>query len=126
MLPENVDAFKTIFVAAFNEMGIAGDDFGSVLDGLIDEWSNTSTGAEGLNAELTVLTDTLSSLRSAYNVLEQAQDDMASGGLTAETIEELARQEENYLDYLYEENGVVKLNVDAWKERANAEMLGDI
>lgn len=126
MLPENVDAFKTIFVAAFNEMGIAGDDFGSVLDGLIDEWSNTSTGAEGLNAELTVLTDTLSSLKSAYNVLEQAQDDMASGGLTAETIEELARQEENYLDYLYEENGVVKLNVDAWKERANAQMLGDI
>lgn len=50
----------------------------------------------------------------------------AGGGLSSETIEKLADAEENYLDYLYEENGVVKLNTEAWKENANAKMLGEM
>lgn len=27
-----------------------------------------------------------------------------------------------YLDFLYEENGVIKLNTDAWRENANSKM----
>lgn len=78
-------------------------------------------------AQLSSLTDVLSDLKSYYNVLSAAQDDMADGGgLSTDTIESLADAEENYLDYLYEENGVVKLNTEAWKENANAKMLGDM
>ena len=126
MRPENVDAFKNIFVSAFGEMGIAGDNFNTVLAGLIEEWGSNTSGANQLNGELSVLADTISELKSAYDLLGQAQEEMANGGLTAETIADLAKAEENYLDYLYEENGVIKLNAEAWKENANAKMQKDI
>lgn len=62
-------------------------------------------------AQLQKLPEVLSKLKSAYDVLEAAQKEMADGGgLSADTIEKLASAEDNYLDYLYEENGVVKLN----------------
>lgn len=124
--PANAEAFKNIFTTAFNEMGIAGSDFNSVLDGLIDEWAGNTSGAQQFSGELSELSETLSALKSSYDLLEQAQEDMATGGLTAETIEALANAEEDYLSYLYEENGVVKLNIEAWKEKANAQMAGDI
>lgn len=74
-------------------------------------------------AQISTLTDVLSKLQSAYSALEAAEKDMATGqGLTAETIQALADAEENYLDFLYEENGVVMLNTEAWKENANAKM----
>ena len=66
-------------------------------------------------------------LQSSYDALASAESDMAGGGgLSAETIESLAGAEEKYLDYLYEENGVVKLNTAAWKENANAKMQGEM
>lgn len=76
---------------------------------------------------ISALTDVMSKLQTAYSALESAEKDMATGhGLTAETISALAAAEENYLDYIYEENGVLKLNTDAWKENANAKMLHDM
>ena len=87
----------------------------SVADG-------SSTGVAGLND----LSDALQKLKSAYSVLETAQAEMATGGLSADTIKALADETEDYIDYLYEENGLIKLNVDAWKERANLEMEGNI
>lgn len=78
-------------------------------------------------AQLQELPEVLSALRSAYSALESAQKDMAGGGgLSADTIEALASAEGNYLDYLYEENGIIKLNTEAWKENANAKMLGEM
>lgn len=78
-------------------------------------------------AQISALTDVLSKLQSAYSALEAAEKDMATGqGLTAETIQALAAAEENYLDFLYEENGVVMLNTEAWKENANAKMLREM
>lgn len=87
----------------------------SVADG-------SSTGVAGLND----LSEALQKLKSAYSVLETAQTEMATGGLSADTIKALADETEDYIDYLYEENGLIKLNVDAWKERANLEMEGNI
>lgn len=78
-------------------------------------------------ANLSKLTDVLTGLKSSYDALEAAELEMGTGeGLSAETIESLAKAEENYLDYLYEENGVIKLNTEAWKENANAKMLGEM
>lgn len=91
----------------------------------LQEFFTTSTEtAEGVSlykAQLSELTDVISDLQSSYNALDAAQADMADGGgISPETMEKLAKVEENYLDYLYEENGVVKLNTEAWKENANA------
>lgn len=78
-------------------------------------------------AQLSELSDTLSNLRAAYSALESAQVDMADGGgLSTETIEALADAEENYLDYLYEENGLIKLNTDAWEANANAKVKSEM
>lgn len=93
----------------------------------LQEFFTTSTKtAEGValyKAQLSELTDVISSLQSSYNALDAAQSDMADGGgLSPKTIEKLAKAEANYLDYIYEENGVVKLNTEAWNENANAKM----
>lgn len=95
------------------------------------EFSNamqqTDDGPSVYIAQLENLTDVVSGLQSSYDALNSAQSEMASGeGLSTDTIDALASAEENYLDYLYEENGVVKLNTEAWKENANAKMLNEI
>lgn len=78
-------------------------------------------------AQLSNLPEVLSELKSSYDVLSSAEGDMAGGGgLSTDTIDALASAEENYLDYLYEENGVIKLNTAAWKENANAKMMSEM
>ena len=78
-------------------------------------------------AQLGTLTGVLSKFQSSYDALASAKEDMANGdGLSVETIKALADAEENYLDYLYEENGVVKLNTEAWEENTKAKMSSEI
>ena len=92
-----------------------------------DELTNATDETSHYIAQLSKLPDVLSALKSSYSALASAESDMAGGGgLSAETIESLAGAEEKYLDYLYEENGVVKLNTAAWKENANAKMQGEM
>lgn len=82
---------------------------------------------EAYTANLSKLSDVISGMKSAYDALEAAQSDMNSGaGLSTDTIEKLAKENENYLDYLYEENGAIKLNTEAWKENANAKMQNEM
>lgn len=89
--------------------------------------TETAEGVSLYKAQLSELTDVISALQYSYNALDDAQSDMADGGgLTPNTIEKLAKAEANYLDYIYEENGVVKLNTEAWKENANAKMQGEM
>lgn len=92
-----------------------------------DELVNAETAADRYAKQLQKLPDVLSSIKSSYEALEAAQGDMADGGgLSEKTISALADAEENYLDYLYEENGVVKLNTETWKENANVKMQGEM
>lgn len=82
---------------------------------------------DAYTANLSKLSDVISGMKSAYDALEAAQSDMDSGaGLSIDTIEKLAKENENYLDYLYEENGAIKLNTEAWKENANAKMQNEM
>lgn len=121
-----VDAFKSLFVKSLNEMGIEGSNFNVVVAGLIEEWSKVPGTAGAALTSLSGLSAILQKLKSAYSVLETAQNEMVDGGLSADTIKALADETDDYLDYLYEENGVVKLNIGAWKERANIQMKGNI
>ena len=111
------EQYKKILIEAANE---AFPQYNQSVD-------TASDGTAIYAAKLSALSDVLSKLRSSYSVLGDAQEDMADGGgLSAETIEALADAEENYLDYLYEENGLIKLNTDAWKENANAKMQSEM
>ena len=102
------------------------------LDKLVASFKGESSSkplvdAGQYSAKLSDLAEVLSTLQDAYDALADAEADMATGeGLSPDTINALADAEENYLDYLYEENGVVKLNTEAWKENANAKMLGEM
>lgn len=122
------DTIKEQFPAlaqACTDAGIAVEDVAGNINA-----SFKSTDADGVStytAQVSDLSDAISDLRSSYDLLDDAQNDMSNGGgLSPETIEKLAKAEENYLDYLYEENGVVKLNTEAWKENANAKMQGEM
>ena len=98
-----------------------------VADGLQNTQEKVEETVGAYKASLTDLSETITSLKSAYDLVKTAQEEMSSGdGLSPDTIKALADAEENYLDYLYEENGVIKLNTEAWKENANAKMLGEM
>ena len=107
-------------LSAFPELSSLFDSIDSGINGI-------NSDAPGKASEsLSDLADTLSELKSAYELLATAEEEMASGGLSADTIKALADSTSDYLDYLYEENGVIKLNTEAWKEYANAKMEENI
>ena len=92
-----------------------------------DELNDAGGAAAQVEKAVTNLTERVKEMQTAYKVLETAQQEMASGaGLSAETIQALADANENYLDFLYEENGVIKLNADAWRENANSKMESEM
>ena len=129
MSDEDAEAFAENFVAGFNAVGIAGRDFDDVVDNIIDNWGAVTNAVSGTDSATAIgdLAEEITDLKKAYDLLQTAQEEMASGrGLSASTIAELASAEENYLNYLYEENGIIKLNTEAWKENANAKMKDDI
>ena len=123
-----VDTIKEQFPSlaqACADAGIAVEDIVGNINASFK--SADGDGISDYTAQLSNLSDIISGLKSSYDLLETAQEDMLDGGgLSPETIKKLADAEENYLDYLYEENGVVKLNTEAWKERSNAKMLGEM
>ena len=147
-IPTTVDAFRDYRDSLMEEMAdISGLDIGSdLLTNMVDSYLKnagfsdyldqiavSSVDASGsiqvYRAALSDLSETLDSLKSAYDLATTAENEMAAGGgLSAETIKSLAAADKDYLDYLYEENGVVKLNTDAWKENANTKsgMSSDI
>lgn len=92
-----------------------------------DELKDAGGAAAQVEKAVTNLTERVKEMQAAYKALETAQQEMASGaGLSAETIQALAEANKNYLDFLYEENGVIKLNTDAWRENANSKMESEM
>lgn len=109
------------------------DGTGVVNSALTDYFNSLSDNAIVVTTDyiksLSDLSDTISDLQNNYKLLDQAQSDMAENGtLSANTIKSIRDamdDGENYLDYLEMENGQIKLNTTAWKERAAATMMGD-
>lgn len=114
---------NSIYNQVFNKVKseLENVDYGELADELqtvIQEELNE----EGLKVELDLNIDELviSDLESGYSLLQTAEAEMNAGtGLSSGTIKSLAAEDENYLDYLYEENGLIKLNTELWKERTN-------
>lgn len=131
MDPAAAELFKTMLISAFTESGEAAISWEEAVVKMADAWGKfkdkvtTSSAA----AIAKTMVDTVNGISEAHKLLETAQAEMESGGLTTATVKSIVDsmgEKENYLDYLYEENGLIKLNIEAWKERANAKALGDI
>ena len=113
-------------VAGFKRAGYEGNNFDEIIQSVITSWQKA--GETGTSA-LTDLSDSLSNLKTRYDIITEAQKDMFDGGLSSDTIKSikdaLKDSGKDYLDYLYEENGVVKLNIEAWREYAESEMIAN-
>lgn len=116
---EELEKFRTYLNQTIGDM-FNFDNGNDSLSDLINGWLADS-GYSDLLAQ--AAESAASTLKAAYDALDAAQADMATGaGLSTDTIEALASANDDYLSYLYEENGVIKLNTEAWIENANAKM----
>ena len=133
---EEYDAYRQRVIDSAKESGefIGSDtDIEAAVDSVLGQQAqfadfynqaiaDTTSGTGVYTASLSNLADILSDLQSAYDLVNTAEEEMATGGLSPETISALAAANKDYIDYLYEENGVIKLNTEAWMENANAKM----
>ena len=123
MSPESIDAF----VKGFKSAGFEGETFDDIVNNIAESWAKVDSTA---TTTLTDLSDSLSNLKTKYDIIAQAQADMFDGGITADTIKAIRDaigddKSVSYLDFLYEENGMIKLNIEAWKEYSNIEINGN-
>lgn len=135
-LPETKEEFDSFRQKIIDAASASGEFSGSAtevsdaIDNVLRSQSNFASfynSGDSYSNELSDFADTTAKLKSNYDLLATAQKEMASGeGLSPSTIKALADETDRYLDYLYEENGVIKLNTEAWKAYANEKMLGDI
>lgn len=95
MDPSAVDMFKTLFVNAFNQIGIAGEDFETVLANLINEWGKIPDAAGAASDSLNVFVDTSEKLTAAKKNIDSLADAMsklADGSLNVWEVVELVKQ----------------------------------
>ncbi len=71
-----IEAFKTIFVNAFNQIGIAGDDFDAVLANLITEWGKIPDTANAASESLNVFASVSEKLAASKENIDSLADAM--------------------------------------------------
>ncbi len=122
----SLDAYNAAVAAFDKEVGgtaggaAAVDYFNNLSNGYVQ----LSDGSEKALKSVDSIKDVTESISECYDLLEQAQNDMdENGGLSLDTINSLAgslEDGENIADYLYVENGAIKLNIEMWRQRADA------
>jgi hypothetical protein len=123
MSPDAISAFIT----GLKNAGFEGETFDEIVGKIAESWSKVN---ERGVAALTDISDSLSALKTKYDIITKAQDEMFDGSVTADTIKALKdaigeAKDVSYLDFLYEENGAVKLNIKAWKEYSDREIVSN-
>lgn len=133
----------TVDVDSFNEsLGFLNDTWSGsagVLQLVMSYWRSfiptaNSTGQvfENLDVKVNKLSDSLKQMKDGYSVLETAQKEMGvdgSGSLSTGTVSTMLgmlKDGEKITDYIYAENGLLKLNADAWRDRSEALIEADI
>lgn len=127
-----IDAYNDthIFAQVYDKLvaGLEGAGYDEVvaeLEGVVEEGLN-GIGME-VDLDLQISEITISNLQDAYGLLDTAVSDMQqNGGLSAATIQAFAEETDDYLDYLYVENGLIKLNTEAWMDYAQARALSNM
>lgn len=121
MSPETLDAF----VKGFKDAGFEGETYEQIVESIAESWSKVN---ERGVAALTDISDSLSALKTKYDIITKAQDEMFNGSVSGDTIKALKDaigedKSVSYLDFLKEENGAIKLNIEAWKEYSDKEIV---
>lgn len=100
------------------------------FNSLINITKTGKTEVDDFSTSVIGLSDALQSVDKANSVLENARNDIAEyGGITSETIQSIAAmlgEQEKITDYLYIQNGAIKLNEEAWKKRTESMLQSDI
>ena len=127
------DSRYDAFIQKCIDLGIIADDSESSLEFLASGFNllseaagDTGDGVDNTKKELNGLADSITNLQDAYTLLDKAMEEMEDGGLTVDTIKEITEQVDNLTDYLYIENGAIKLNTQAWREYAKAKVASDV
>jgi hypothetical protein len=143
-VPETIDDFNILKESVFQATG-ASEDFKDTIFTIVNNAFPSLSGASSeasdaieetgntlgsVTESATALSNAISALEKSYANLKKAQDEMADGGglsssTTAAVMEELAAAGEDYLDYLYTENGLLKLNTSAYETWAHSRILAD-
>lgn len=100
------------------------------VESYIRDLRNILTGAEDASEEVDNVTNSVVDLSTAVDkftsgqkILETAKEEMKAGGLSVETIKSIndsLAEGEKLSDYLRTENGLIKLNTEAWDERSRS------
>lgn len=129
----SADAVKRIVGAdildSLGKLGFTAQDVADYFNALAAsehsaaEAADNAAAAEGRQAvSLSDLKDISADLGKAYDVVEAAQKEMQeTGSISSDTLAKLAEYGEDYLDYLYEEDGQLKLNIELWRKRIEAQ-----
>ena len=135
---EQFDALREAVVESVEATGKYSEEANSVglsIDGMVDSVLAAQSAFSGFIAETITSNDvmartkvqaldvanTLKQLKEGYDILNAAQKEMSeNGSISMDTLGAIAGQlsgNEKLTDYLYYENGLLKLNADAWEQR---------
>lgn len=106
-------------------VGVSVDNVADAFD-ILSKKTSSGTVVEPI-AEVEGLSESYTQLIKNLDLAATAEEEMAKNQTLSEgTMKSLADANKEYTDFLYEENGVVKLNTEAWREWAKAKFQAQI
>ena len=133
-ITNNIEVDKDLLTGFLNTEGI---DASSEIEFFIDVTKGAESATEAINMyskaakkskeyadiDNDAIIDGLSEIRSAYNTVADAVEQYRkTKHLTLETIENLLSLDDKYLTYLYDENGQLTLNTEAYNALTQAKL----
>lgn len=103
MDPTAIEKFKTAFVNAFNQIGISGDSFETVLAGLISEWGTVSTvtnEATDATEVFASVNEKLSGSKENIDSIADAMSKLSNGSLEVWDVVELIEKFPTLAEYV--------------------------
>ena len=101
-------------IGYLRELTNVGNEGGGALEGISGQ---VETVGDSLSEYIELLDD----LEDKFGLIETAQKEMEdAGSISVSTIQKLQEATEDYLDYLYVEDGQIKLNTKSWYEFCTA------
>lgn len=99
------------------------EDVNNSMNGFIGVSDEVTYYLEQMESKISEVTNGLSQMKNAYSTLSSAMNEYNENGyFSIDTLSKLIQLEPRYLQYLIDENGNLKLNEQALRETAIAEM----
>lgn len=116
MSPDAIDEFKTHFIDGFNQIGISGSSFITVLENLINEWSRVEQTVQSTNTAQ----KTISEFKGIIDVLKTASDEYRNmGSVSSATYKNVIALGEDYAELFDFSNGKIELQSGTLGEFVN-------